>query len=240
MSEDPAPASRTTARHRAAGSPVPRPPPVEEPPGVVILGRLAGQPAPEILARISSDDPLKLYAGVAQRIRDRWFVLDPDRVLERALPIVAVSLEHHPEGCEHPDWLLERMDRAIQLVLDSDREEDRRGPLDTDGFPDPRFEVFVRTFLVPPALSLAASVRLNGLGDRVRRVFFELMIEARPVEECLERGLGPPEQLRIDALTALWGLGHLDDDELRWMIEEPHRHRPQQRRSKQGKGKEPS
>jgi hypothetical protein len=222
MGEDPALHEETRSRRRdgASASPPRQPEPSD---AGALLERLAGRPASESLSRLASDDPLKLYEQVARRIRERWFVIDPDRVFEHALPIVAVSLEHEPEGCSQPDWLTARVDRAIHLVLDADREEDRRGPLDTDGFSDPRFAVFVTTFLVEPPLALAAAVRLNGLNDRVRRVFFELMIEARPVEECLERGLGPPEQLRMDALTALWGLGHLDDDELRWMIEESRR-----------------
>src|SRR5262245_14935975 len=71
----------------------------------VILRRLAGKPASEVLARISNGDPLRLYPRCVQRIRERFFVLDPDRAFEHALAVVAVGIEIEAERCVQPEWL---------------------------------------------------------------------------------------------------------------------------------------
>src|SRR6185436_20448365 len=55
-----------------------------------LIRRMAGKPASDVLSRISNGDPLKLYPLCARRIRDVYLVLDPERVFERLLALVAV------------------------------------------------------------------------------------------------------------------------------------------------------
>jgi len=184
------------------------------------LARLAGKPASEALARISNGDPLRLYPQVAGRIRERCFLLDPDRVFERALLLVAVGIETEPEACTRADWLVERIDRAIRSVLDRDGEEERAGiPAER---PFEHFRVFVECCFLEPGLARLASVRWNGLGQRAREGFYRLIVEGRPLEEVLALGLGPPERLQRDILTGLQAIGLIDDEGFQdLLIKEP-------------------
>jgi hypothetical protein len=228
MAEEETPIASRASRSRkgkrpaeSAGKPPTPPPPAPPRPieATTLLRRLAGRPAAEVLGRISDGDPLRLYPSCAYRISERYFSIDPDRVFERALATVAVSLETEPENCDQAEWLVEKIDRAIRYVLKVDQEEDRSGPPPDDEFLDPRYRVFVEAFGVEPPLARTAAVRFNGLDERVRKGFFHLLVYGESVETCVnERALAPPQQLRRDVLTALWALGHLDDAGLEEML----------------------
>jgi len=186
------------------------------------LARLAGRPASEVLARISNGNPLNLYAQVAQRIRETYFVLDPDRVYEKALLVVAVGIEVEARAFTRPEWLLGRIDRAIRLVLDKDSDEERSGVPPEN--PEEHFALFVEAFFIDPSLARLSSIRLNGLEERIRKGFFHLIVEGRPLEEVLEMGLAPIERLQHDILTALEAIGLIDEegfDELFGQEQEP-------------------
>jgi hypothetical protein len=174
-----------------------------------LLRRLAGKPAAEVLARLSGGDPLRLYPLCARRIREGFFVLDPERVFERALAMVAVGIEIEGEACTRPEWLTHTLDRAIARTLEQDREEERAGLPPED--PEQRFALFIEVFFLEPPLARLAAVRLNGLEERVRKAFQLLLVEGRPLEECLELGLGPPERLQADILEALEAIGLIDE-----------------------------
>ena len=201
--------------------PAPLPaPPEPAPEAKALIARLAGRTAREVLARISDGDPLRLYPLCAHRTRERYFVVDPDRVFERALSSVAVGMEIDSSGCERADWLIERIDAALRSVLEEDREAERTGARTESGFLDPKYLVFVEAFGTEPARARSAAVQFNGLDERARKAFFHLLVDGESVEACLQRGLGPPDRLRNDVLTALWALGHLDDAELKSMLVE--------------------
>lgn len=194
--------------------------PEPAPEAKTLLARLAGKNAREVLARLSDGDPLRLYPLCAHRTRGRYFVVDPDRVFERTLSLVAVAIEIDSEGCERAEWLIERIDEALSSVLEEDRELERAGARTESGFLDPRYLVFVEAFGTEPARARSAAVQFNGLDERARKAFFHLLVDGESVATCLQRGLGPPDRLRNDVLTALWALGHLDDAELKDMLVE--------------------
>lgn len=186
-----------------------------------LIRRLAGKPASDVLSRISNGDPLKLYALCARRIRETYFVIDPDRVFERALAVVAVGMEIEQEACTRPEWLAGMVDRAIRLVLDRDRDEESRGIPPEN--PEEHFRLFVEAFYIEPPLARLSAVRLNGLDERIRKGFQKLLIEGLPLEEVLEMGLGPPERLQLDILIALQAIGLIDEEgveEFRWKGDE--------------------
>jgi hypothetical protein len=175
----------------------------------VLVQRMAGKPAGEVLARITNGDPLRLYPLCARRIRELYFVLDPDRVFELALAMVAVGIEIEPEHCAQAEWLTRTIDRAIERTLERDREEENAGvPAEN---PEEHFRLFVEALFVEPPLARLAAVRLNGLEERVRKAFQHLLIDGLPLEECLEMGLGPQEQLQLDILAALEAIGLIDE-----------------------------
>jgi hypothetical protein len=184
----------------------------------VMLQRLAGKPAADVLSRISNGDPLRLYPLCARHIRERCYVLDPDRVFERVLAIVAVGIELEAERCAEPAWLAGKLDESIQSVLEHDRAEEQDG-LPPDN-PEEHFRLFVEAFYIEPPLARLSSVRYNALDERLRRGFQKLLIEGLPLEEVLAmEGLGPPERLQLDILLGLKAIGLIDEEgveELRW------------------------
>jgi hypothetical protein len=178
-----------------------------------LLRRMEGRPAAETLARLANGDPLRLYECCAHRIRETFFFLDPDRVFERVLPLAAVGLEVDAEASRRPEWLVGLADRAIQAVLDHDREQERAGiPLDA---PEEFFPLFSAAFYIDAPLARLSSVRLNGLEERVRKGFYYLLVEGRPLEECYGLGLGPPDVLQRDMLGALEAIALIDEGGLR-------------------------
>ena len=90
--------TKTERKGESSGSLESPPAPLPVPPEPAaetksLLARLAGKNASEVLSRISDGDPLRLYPSCAYRTRERYFVVDPDRVFERALSLVAVGIE---------------------------------------------------------------------------------------------------------------------------------------------------
>jgi hypothetical protein len=81
-----------------------------------VIRRLAGKPSAEILSRISNGDPLQLYPLGVRRLRETFYLLDPDRVFERALAEVAVGMQLEAQRCSEPGRLLEK---ATHLPLQS-------------------------------------------------------------------------------------------------------------------------
>jgi len=177
---------------------------------LTLLRRLAGRPAAEVLARIADGDLLRLFPLCAQRVRELCYVLDPERIFERALAEVAVEIELAGERCGEAELLIACVDRAIQSVLERDRRDEHDGvPLVR---PEASYPLFVEACKLEPGLARLASVRYNALDARVRRGFQKLIIEALPLAEVLELDLGPPERLQLDILHALQAIGLLDDD----------------------------
>ncbi|HEX6883244.1 MAG TPA: hypothetical protein VF530_07665 [Planctomycetota bacterium] len=187
-----------------------------------LLLRMAGRPAGEVLARISDGDMLRLFPRCARRIREACYVLDPERVYERALAEVAVSLEVDGERCAEEAWLSACVDRAVQSVLERDQREEHEGVPSLQ--PEKHYPLFIEACQLEPGLARLASVRFNALAPRVRRGFQKLVVEGLPLAEVLALDLGPPEQLQLDILHALQAIGLVDEagvEELRVKGDQP-------------------
>jgi hypothetical protein len=166
-----------------------------------------GQPA-EILARISADDPLRVLELGASRLRETFFLIEPERLQERALARVAViGARARPVELGAP-WLLEQVDHAIHRIIDEDREEELARPFDCDP-EDPRFYFLRSGYIVKPRFARAAALAFNALPERPRKGFFRLLIERLPVADCLALGW-EPEELRRDVWRCLGALGYPD------------------------------
>ncbi len=175
----------------------------------------AGETPEEVHARIASGDPLDLYPLCGVRIRERSLLLDADRVFGRALAVVAVSTVVEREDRGSGPWLLDKVDRAIRLLLQEDQEQERSAtPADDDS----AYLFLVDAFAIERALARTAAVRFNNLDERARRVFFRLLVDGASVETCLTEGLGDRKSMREDALRTLCALGYINDEELREML----------------------
>lgn len=167
---------------------------------------LRGQDSQEVHARLAQADPLHLRETAARRLREIWFLLDPERVFHRA---VAVCAEAVP--CEQPppdlsEWARGKIDIAIQQLVHRDREAELSHPeILTDEEKD--FALLTDCLMLEPELVRAASVAFNALEPLPRRAFFELLIEGREVEQVIEAGPWDEDGLYEAVQTALATLG---------------------------------
>jgi hypothetical protein len=167
-----------------------------------------GEPA-EILARITAEDPLRLFELGASFLRTRFFLMEPERLHEQALLRVAVNGARAGETELDRPWVEAQIDHALNRLIDDDREEERRRPLDCDP-EDGRYAFLRRGFAVVPACARAAELAFDTLPERARRGFFYLLMERRPVVECLALGIWEADELRRDVWRCLGALGYPD------------------------------
>ncbi len=173
---------------------------------------LQGADPESILARISQGDPLRLCALVGKRLRERSLMIDPDRVHEKSLAVMALAAARATEPQLDLEWVLKALDLAIERVLREDREEERVAA----GCPpeNPAHYAFIHlAFATEPGMTRSAAVAFNDLPPLARRAFYALLVEGKSVEECLEEGLGPREFLRMNILQSLKALGHIRSGE---------------------------
>jgi hypothetical protein len=207
-------------RDAAPGEVIPRPPPE----GYVESRRVAlegarerlfvGGDAAAILARISNEDPLRVYELGARRVRERFLFVDLERLHEVSLAFVARAAAVEPGSRPDADWLQEWVDRAIDSILCEDREEQRSlaAPNDPD---DRRYLTLAVTLGIAHSAARSALVAFNALPERARLGFFRLLIQNVSVQETLAEGHWKvPDELRHDVWDGLRALGHLKEGEV--------------------------
>ncbi len=148
-------------------------------------------------------DPARdeLRSRCARRARERWLLLDADRLVSRCAPRIAVA-EPWP-GAEDA-WIEARIDEAALELLEEDREGGRELPgLETTAS---RHAQLARAFAIPPARARACAVRFHALPDRARRAFFALIVEGCSPGECLAMGWRSREELFQDVRAGLLAL----------------------------------
>ncbi len=169
---------------------------------------LRGRDPESILSRISQGDPLRLCDLIGKHLRGRSLMIDPDRVHEKALAVIALAAARSAEPRFGPEWILEALDLAIERILREDREEERVAA----GCPpeNPAHYAFIHlAFATEPGMTRTAAVAFNNLPQLARRGFYALLVEGKSVEDCLAEGLGPREVLRMNILQSLKALGHI-------------------------------
>ena len=129
---------------------------------------LLGASPTEVLARIATDDPLRLRPAVVERLRQRGQLLDASRVHLRCLALCAREACRYQGAPSLKQWLLERVDEAIEQVLGEDNEVEVQ-----DGVWAP---LAAPLGLEPRAAREACTV-LNGLPIQERLAFFRIVIE---------------------------------------------------------------
>ncbi len=167
---------------------------------------LRGSDPQEIHARLSQGDALRLLENSTRRLREVWFLLDPERVYNRALGVCAkaASREDPPEDMEA--WARTKIDLAIEQLVREDLEEERAHPEfvseEVKAFP-----LLTESLMLDPDLVRSASVAFNSLAPLPRRAFYELLIEGREVPELIEAGPWNEDGLYQAIQTALATVG---------------------------------
>lgn len=178
-------------------------------PRVGFVRRLLATEPDRAHALLTAGDVLQLFQRSAERMREKAWLVDVDRVYQRAVANLALGPGTYfgPEdGNGEIDRAIERcIDHAIEQVVRSDEEEVSSGTTEHDPA-DSRFEFLIEGFAVRAAQTRAASVAFNALPSDARSAFFALLIELRTVDDCLASGFGPPERLRENCLRGLRAL----------------------------------
>jgi hypothetical protein len=165
-------------------------------------GYLRGESAEEILARLCNGDPLRLQELSARRLREAWFLLEPERVYHRALAVCAKGASKEEPPDDLAAWTRTKIDLAIEQLVHADYEAEKARPeilTDEEKF----FPLLTTSLYLDPQLVRSASVKFNALEPLPRRAFFELLIEAREVPDVIESGPWDEDGLYAAIQTAL-------------------------------------
>ena len=167
---------------------------------------LRGETPGEIFWRLREHDPLRLREASARRLREVWYLLEPDRVFLRSLAVVAehAILESPPEDLQA--WARSKIDVAIDRLLRLDIEAERTRP-ETLTDEERTFPLVTVSMLIEPEYVRRVTVEFNALPPMPRRAFYELVIEGKNVEEIVEAGPWDHDQLYAAIQIALAPLG---------------------------------
>ena len=133
---------------------------------------------------------LDLEARCARRIRDRALLIDPGALGEFAL----LRIVHAELRVENGRWadesVGEQIDGAIRDLLIADEEAEATGQIERAPRDSPH-AFLTLWFTIESALARSAAVRFNGLPERIRQVFFGVIIESkRPEDLAASRSIG--------------------------------------------------
>jgi hypothetical protein len=163
---------------------------------------LRGGDASEILARLSEGDPLRLQEASARRLREVWYLLEPERVYHRALAVCAKAASKEEPPADLGAWARAQVDLAIEQLVRKDQEAEQAHP-ELVAEEEKVFPLLTDSLMLDPELVRSASVTFNALDPLPRRAFFELLIEGRDVGEVIEAGPWDEDGLYNAIQTAL-------------------------------------
>ena len=152
----------------------------------------------------------ELQARCAQAVRERAYLIEPQRLYERALVRIAhlapsLGRQAWPEG-----WVGTCIEGALRQLLVEDEEANAQGIVPDEPFQSP-WAFLASWFAVEGHLLLAASVRFNSLPEVARQVFFAIVIKAERPEDCISRGMGSKARLQDELEVAFRALFILPD-----------------------------
>lgn len=166
---------------------------------------LRGEPG-EIYARMLENDPLRLREKCAVRLRERWFLIEPDRAFLRSAACASLSAAQDDPPADLESWTRARIDQAVEQILEADRAAEFAGDAPDD---EQRvFPLLTDCLLVAPDRVRAVVHAFHALDDLTRRAFFELMVEGREVLDVLEGGPWDADQLHDHAVASLRIFGY--------------------------------
>jgi hypothetical protein len=167
---------------------------------------LRGEDDHQIIERLSFGDPLRLREGAARRLRELFFLIEPDRAFHRAVAACAHGARREQPPEDLARWALGKIDLAIEQLVNADREAESTHPeLLSDE--DKNFPLLTTSMMLDPELVRKATVAFNVLDDPPRRAFFQLLIEGRNPGEVIEAGPLDEDALYAAIQTALAPFG---------------------------------
>jgi len=167
----------------------------------------AAEQAVRILRRLvlGEADLLELRQRCAGRTRERALLVDPERLYLHSLARMAQAAPQLGDSAWPAEWIVGRIDASLQDILMEDEREEGLGLVPADPWKAPH-TFLMHWFGIEGRLARAAAVKFNGLPERRRRSFFDLVVEGKSIEDCVARGFGPPSELRDDVRAAFSAL----------------------------------
>lgn len=156
---------------------------------------------------------LELGPRCARRLRERAYLLDPQRLETRALSRMAKLGPPTVSGVLPVSWMSNCIDDAVRDLIVEDAEEEALGLVHPRPLQSPH-AFMVHWFALEGGRARTAAVRFNGLPDSVRETFHALTVEGLTVAECLRRGRGPEERLKREVRLALKALFLVEDERM--------------------------
>lgn len=180
---------------------------------------LRGRSPMEVLHRLLDHDPFELQGRSVGRLEQRALLLAERRVYLRTLARVAYAAPRYRGEPPLDDWLVGRIDQAIEEILEEDLEAELSGePVEVPY--ESRLVSLSETLGMEVGMTRRACLRFNALPDRVRHAFFAVAIQGKTVHRYVAEGQGPPLRVVADlrrALDALSAPAEGDDQDL-WEV----------------------
>lgn len=168
-----------------------------------------GRSPREILARLVEGDPLRISEGCAGRIVERAVILDPDRLLLRAVARVAHAGFSYRGMPPFREWLRGCLDLAIDDLVREDVEYERSGmPIAETG--DKLYRGVAEGLGIEPGLARRVCVEINTMEDDMRHAFFAVHVLRKTIHRHVAEGYGPPARVQAllkEALRRLRRIG---------------------------------
>jgi hypothetical protein len=192
-----------------------RPEPIEErPPGAHPGAEvLRGGSTRDVLRRLYEHDPFDVETRCIAHLDERRLLLDLSRLYTHSLAFIAHDAPDY-EGAEPLDaWLSGRITRAIELLLEVDREDE------SDALPivpplEPRYLLLADAVGIEPGLGRRACILFNSLPDDERQAFWAVQVDGRSIEDLVADGHGPAELARRRLRKVVQLLSSVGDAEL--------------------------
>lgn len=173
----------------------------------------AGKDAYEILRRIVKDDPLELWPRCAERLLERCYLVDMERLFARTAARIAYAGPAYDGAPAFGEFVRERIDYAMDELMREDREEERDGKPMVPG-EDARYTFVSEVLGMELGITRRGVCLFNVLDQRIRHAFFGLVVQSKRLRRYVAEGNGPPERVDEDLRIAFEQLGAPYD---RWL-----------------------
>jgi hypothetical protein len=171
---------------------------------------LSGADAAQILHKIAPADPLGIAARCGARLHARAQLIAHERAVARSLAQTAYAAVRYRGQPELGAWLDAQIDRALDTLLNDDREDEAAGR-PTDEPWDPRFAFVSEVWGVSPALARRACVVFNALPIVVRQAWWALTVQGKSINRYVAEGSGPPPLVEARVKRAILAMSKLED-----------------------------
>lgn len=149
--------------------------------------------AQEILPLLVKDDRLEIWPRCAERLLTRCYLVDMERLYYRSVARIAYAGQTYAGTPPFTEFLRDRIDHSMDELMREDREEERMGVPVVPG-DESRYTFISQVLGMEIGVTRAGICQFNVLDERMRRAFFELVVQMKRFNRYVAEGNGPPER----------------------------------------------